>query len=58
MPRRYAWLFFAAAAILLFMAVAQMAWNISGLPVWLQPAGLCSLAVGCLCWTIPGNPNL
>ncbi|HWI67246.1 MAG TPA: hypothetical protein VNS88_02505 [Nitrospiraceae bacterium] len=58
MPRRYAWMFFVSAVVLLFLAVAQMAWNISALPVWLQPAGLCALAVGCAAWTLPGNPNL
>jgi hypothetical protein len=57
-PRRYAWLFFVAAVVLLFLAVVQMAWNVSGLPDWLQPAGLCALAVGCTAWTLPGNPNV
>jgi hypothetical protein len=58
MPRRYAWLFFVAAVVLLGLAIVRLAWDVSDLPDWLQPAGLCALAVGCAAWTLPNNPNL
>jgi len=56
-PRRWAWLFFAFAVALEFLAVVKLAWTVSGLPDWLEPAGLCSLALACVLWTIPGNAN-
>jgi hypothetical protein len=58
MPRRVAWLLFLAATVLAFLAVIKLAFTIGGLPDWLEPAALCALALGCVAWTIPGNPNI
>jgi hypothetical protein len=58
MPRRYAWLFFVAGALLLFLAIVRLAWSVGDLPDWLEPAGLMAIAIGGACWTLPNNPNL
>lgn len=55
-PRRGAWLLFAAAVVLLFLATLQAAGTASSLPAWLGWAGLCALAVGCFLWAMPGQP--
>jgi hypothetical protein len=57
MPRRLAWALFLAAAALAFLAIVKLAWTVTGLPVWLEPSAICALALGCVLWTIPGNPN-
>lgn len=41
--------------ILLFLAALRSG-GVSGLPVWLEPAGLCALAVGCFLWALPNQP--
>lgn len=51
--RRAAWLFFLSGAILLFLAVLKLAFTLSGLPDWLEPAGLCSCAIAATAWTFP-----
>ncbi|HWI67958.1 MAG TPA: hypothetical protein VNS88_06235, partial [Nitrospiraceae bacterium] len=56
MPRKYAWLFFGAAIALFFLAIVKLAWTVGGLPLWLEDAGLCALAVGCLFWALPNQP--
>lgn len=48
---------FLAGAGLEFLDVVRLAWAVSGLPVWLQSAGLIAIALGCVLWTIPGNPT-
>ena len=56
MPRKIAWLLFAAAAALLFLATLKEAGTATGLPDWLDRAGLCALAVGCVAWAMPQAP--
>jgi hypothetical protein len=55
-PRRVSWLLFLAAAVFFFLAALQQSGAATGLPVWLEAAGLCSLAAGCFLWALPGQP--
>lgn len=56
MPRRAAWLLFLSAAILSFLAIIKIAFTVSGLPDWLEPAALCALAIGAFLWALPNQP--
>jgi hypothetical protein len=55
-PRRAAWILFAVAAVFLFLATLRVGVNATGLPDWLEDAGLCALAVGCFMWALPNQP--
>jgi hypothetical protein len=55
MPRRFAWVLFAVAAVLLFLAALKQS-GVNGLADWFGWAGLCALAVGCVAWALPGQP--
>jgi len=58
MPRRFAWLLFAVAAVFEFLATLHMS-GVGGLANWFLPAGLCALCVAGVMWTMPqpGVPN-
>jgi len=55
-PRRSAWLFALAGVVLLFLATLKSGGLASGLPIWLEPAGLTCLGIAIVAWCFPGQP--
>jgi hypothetical protein len=51
--RRFAWVFFAFGVVFEFLEVLRLAFTLSGLPVWLNAAGLTAFGIGFVLWAFP-----
>jgi protein-S-isoprenylcysteine O-methyltransferase Ste14 len=56
-PARYAWVFILFGLVFFFLEVLRLAFTLTGLPNWLQAAGLCAVSIGLILWTVPQAPR-